>query len=99
MPLPLLAIGSLALAHLFDLASFIVMTGRHGLAAEANPIVYRLAEVAGLPGLTLAKVVAVSLGASVFFVLAPKRPKLAMVVLVFGVSAGVVGGVSNVISW
>ena len=99
VPVPLLAIALLALAHLFDLASFIVMTARHGLSAEANPIVARLAELFGLPGLTLAKLVAVALGASVFMVLGPKRPKLAMTVLVFGVAAGVVGGISNVISW
>jgi asparagine N-glycosylation enzyme membrane subunit Stt3 len=97
MPLPV-AIGALVLAHLFDLLSFIVLTARHGLAAEANPIVVRLAEELGLPGLTLAKFFAVVLGASVFAVLAPKRQRLAMTVLVFGVGAGLVGGFSNVIS-
>jgi hypothetical protein len=30
--------------------------------------------------------------------IAPKRPKLALALLIFGVTAGVVGGVSNVAS-
>jgi hypothetical protein len=97
VPLPV-AVVALVLAHLFDLLSFVVLTARHGLAAEANPIVVRLAEELGLPGLTLAKVAAVVLGASVFAILAPKRRGLAMTVLVFGVGAGLVGGVSNLIS-
>jgi hypothetical protein len=98
MPVPI-AIFVLAAAHLFDLVSFIVMTSRHGLAAEANPVVVKLAEEAGLPGLTLAKVLAVILGASVFVVLGPKRPKLASAVLVFGIAAGVIGGITNVASF
>ena len=97
MPVPV-AIAVLAAAHLFDLLSFVVMTDRHGLQAEANPVVYRLAELAGLPGLTLAKLFAVILGASVFMVLAPKRPKLASAVLFFGIAAGVIGGITNVAS-
>jgi hypothetical protein len=98
MPVPV-AIAVLAAAHLFDLVSFIVMTSRHGLSAEANPVVVKLAEQAGLPGLTLAKLFAVILGASVFMVLAPKRPKLASTVLIFGIAAGVVGGITNVASF
>jgi hypothetical protein len=97
MPVPA-AIAVLAAAHLFDLATFIVMTSRHGLDAEANPVVRQLAELAGLPGLTLAKLVAVILGASVFIVLGPKRPKLAAAVLFFGIAAGVIGGITNVAS-
>jgi hypothetical protein len=97
MPVPV-AVAVLAAAHLFDLLSFLVMTGRHGIQAEANPVVQRLAVELGLPGLTFAKIVAVVLGASVFIVLGPKRPRLAMVVLFFGIAAGVVGGLSNVAS-
>jgi hypothetical protein len=97
MPLPV-AIAFLALAHFFDLASFVVMTGRHGLAAEANPLVANLAQQLGLPGLTAAKILAVVLGSCVFIVLAPQHRRLAMTVLVFGVLAGLVGGLTNVAS-
>jgi hypothetical protein len=94
MPLPV-AIAVLALAHLFDLLTFAVMVGLHGPAAEANPLVYRLFEQLGMPGLTAAKIAAVVLGASVFVALAPRWPRLASVVLFFGIAAGVIGGITN----
>ena len=74
------------------------MTSRHGLKAEFNPLVVWMYGDFGLPGLTLAKLFAVILGASVFMVLAPKRPKLASAVLFFGIAAGVIGGITNVAS-
>ena len=96
-PLPQVVLLSvLALAHLFDYTSFLVMVGRHGLAAEANPIVVMLAQQAGLPGLTLAKVLTVGFAAMLMVALAPKRKRLAMGLLVFGIGAGLVGGISNV---
>lgn len=97
MPVPI-AIGALVFAHLFDLVSFVVMVGRHGLNAEANPLVRNLAEQLGLPGLTLAKILAVVLGACVFIVLSAENRRLAMTVLVFGICAGMVGGFTNLIS-
>ena len=93
------ALAVLALAHLFDYASFLVLIDRHGLAAEANPIVVEIAQTAGLPGLTLAKVATVAFAAVLMVVIAPRRRKLAMALLVFGVCAGLVGGVSNVASF
>jgi hypothetical protein len=90
------ALGVLALAHIFDYASFLVMVDRHGLAAEANPIVVQLAEGAGLPGLTLAKVLTVGFAAVLLTVIAPRRKRLAMGLFVFGVGAGLLGGISNI---
>jgi hypothetical protein len=95
MPLPL-ALGILALAHVFDWASFLVMVGRHGLGAEANPIVVTLFEDAGVPGVTLAKLATVAFAALLAVLLAPKRRRMAMVLLAFGVAAGLIGGFSNV---
>jgi hypothetical protein len=92
---PLIAFAALAAAHLFDFVSFIVMTGRHGIAAELNPIVVALAEGYGLPGLTVAKIAAVLLLGSVFLVLAPQRRRLASSVMLIGIAAGVLGGISN----
>ena len=94
MPIPI-AIAVLFFAHMFDLVSFLMMTARHGLAAEANPIVIRLAEQLGLPGLTIAKLLAVVVAVCVFVVLAPRNPRLAAGVLGFGIIAGVVGGMTN----
>ena len=96
--MPLVALAALAAAHLFDLASFVVMTGRHGLAAELNPIVVMLAEGFGLPGLTIAKIASVVFLGAVFVVLSPKRRRLATSVLVIGIAAGLLGGISNIAS-
>jgi hypothetical protein len=71
---------------------------RHGLAAEANPVVVLLAQELGLPGLTLAKVVAVGFALLVMFLVARHNRALAGGVLVIGVAAGLVGGFSNVAS-
>lgn len=88
---------ALIAAHVFDLASFLVMTERHGMAAEANPIVVALAAEIGLGGLTVVKIASVLIGGSVFVMLAHgRRRKLAMGVVMFGVAAGLVGGLSNV---
>ncbi len=57
--MPLIALGILAVAQLFDYVSFMVMIERHGLAAELNPIVVALANNVGLLGLTLVKAGAV----------------------------------------
>jgi hypothetical protein len=95
MPLPL-ALGVLTLAHLFDWASFLVMIGRHGLGAEANPIVVTLFEEAGVPGVTLAKLATVAFAALLALLLAPKRRRMAMALLSFGMLAGFVGGISNI---
>ena len=92
------AIAILALAHFFDYASFLVLLGRHGLAAEANPIVVRIAEEAGLPGLTLAKIATVAFAAALALVIAPRRRRLSFALLVFGIAAGLIGGITNVAS-
>lgn len=106
-PIPCLGTGSetvpqaislvfLALAQLFDYVSFLVMVDRHGLAAEANPIVVLLAQETGLPGLTLAKVLTVAFAALLMTLIAPRRRGLAIGLLVFGIGAGLLGGVSNI---
>jgi hypothetical protein len=95
----ILALAALAVAHLFDYASFIVLINRHGLAAEANPIVVSIAEQAGLLGLTIAKVGTVTFAAVLVLLIAPRRRNLAAALLIFGVCAGLVGGFSNVASF
>lgn len=94
-----LAIAALAMAHFFDYATFLILVSRHGLAAEANPIVVRIAQTSGIPGLTLAKVLTVAFAASLMVLIAPRRPKLALALVAFGVAAGLVGGISNVASF
>jgi hypothetical protein len=93
------ALGILALAHFFDYASFLILISRHGLAAEANPIVVRIAQTAGIPGITIAKLATVAFAALLMVVIAPRRKRLAYGLLVFGVAAGLLGGFSNVASF
>ena len=88
----------LALAHAFDYVSFLVMTSKHGLAAELNPVVVTLAEQFGLPGLTIAKLASVGFLAAVVLIAAPQRRRVAGGLLVIGISVGVLGGVSNIAS-
>ena len=75
--MPLVALAALVAAHLFDLASFVVMTGRHGLTAELNPIVVMLAEGYGLPGLTVAKIASVVLLGTVVGIVVRLRTRAA----------------------
>lgn len=88
----------LALAHAFDYVTFLVMTSKHGLAAELNPVVVGLAEQFGLPGLTIAKLGSVAFLAGVVILAAPQRRKVAGALVVIGISVGVLGGVSNIAS-
>lgn len=92
------AIVLLTVAHFLDYASFVAMIARHGLEAELNPLVVLIFEKLGLIGVTLAKVAAVGLAASVAVVLIQRRGTLAGIVLGFGIASGLIGAFSNVIS-
>jgi hypothetical protein len=92
------AILLLVAAHAFDYVSFLVMTSKHGLAAELNPVVVRIAEDLGLPGLTIAKVASVVFLASVVVLVSPQRRRVAGTLAFVGISAGLLGGVSNIAS-
>jgi hypothetical protein len=94
-----LALVALVGAHAFDYVTFLVMVTHHGLAAELNPIVARLAEDYGLAGLTLAKGAAVTFLATSVLLLAPRRPRTAAALTLIGIGVGLVGGISNVASF
>lgn len=91
----LVAIGALALAQTFDYLTFLLMTARHGLGAEMNPFVIRLATELGLTGLTLAKIVFVCFAALAAMVIARRQKRVGMALLALGVVVGFVGGASN----
>ena len=97
--MPIAALGLLAMAHLFDFATFLVMTSRHGLAAEINPVVLKVAQEYGLPGLTLAKAATVIfLSVTVVLLARTHRRGTASVLLMIGIAAGVFGGLTNIAS-
>jgi hypothetical protein len=95
---PAFALVALSLAHIFDDTSFLALMSRYGLAAEANPLVVMLAQETGLPGLTLAKIVSVAFATILVSVIASWRRSVAVAVLVFGVAAGLIGGLSNIVA-
>ena len=96
--MPALPLAALAVAQLFDLVSFIVMVDRHGLAAELNPLVVALARAFDIPGLAIVKLLIVGYVAATVGVIAQRYPRLASVVVLFGTTVGVVGGLSNIAS-
>ena len=91
-----MSLAILVAVHMFDLASFVVMTELHGMEAEANPLVVFLHGEIGLHGLTVLKLAVVTFGSAVFVMLAPQRRRLAMAIAFYGIAAGLVGGLSNV---
>ena len=98
--MPLLpAIGFLALAQFFDYVSFLLMTARHGLAAEINPLVVLMAQNVGLSGLTVAKAAAVVIAAATIVIVGRRHRRAAAGVLFLGSVAGLVGGISNVATY
>ena len=94
------AVVTLTVAQLLDLGTFIRMVDRHGIAAEANPLVSHIVGQLGLPYITVAKVTALSLVVAVTVILteAPSRrghPRLARLVVAVAVIAGIIGGWTN----
>jgi hypothetical protein len=94
-------IAALLAAQLFDFGTFLLMIERHGIGAEANPIVAHGFIAFGWPIVVVAKVSLVVLVGSILVLLgreATARPvsgRLAAIVVVAAVAAGLLGGISN----
>jgi hypothetical protein len=93
-------LAALFAAQFFDLGTFSVMVGRHGIAAELNPIVVQGFVGWGMLLVVVAKLALFVLVGSIVVLLAryPARRtslSLAAVVTVMAVVAGFTGGVSN----
>jgi uncharacterized protein DUF5658 len=86
----------LLVAHLFDLSTFSVMVVRHGLAAEANPVVAAIADQLGLVALVAGKLALVVYLAAAVLVISGRHPRMAAGLLLVGTVAGLFGGFSNV---
>ena len=94
-------LASLFAAQFFDFGTFAVMVGRHGIAAEANPIVAQGFADFGLPLVAIAKAALTVLVAAVI-VLLDRHDRLgraglglSAAVSLFAVLAGLTGGLSN----
>ena len=93
-------LAALFAAQFFDLGTFSLMVDRHGVAAEANPIVAQGFADWGMVLVVVAKIALFVLVGSIVFLLAqhPTRRaslSLAAVITVVAVVAGFTGGVSN----
>lgn len=98
-----LRLATLFAAQLFDFGTFTVMVGRHGIVAEANPIVAQGFIAFGLPLVALAKIAVVILVGAVIVLLdrnhraVRARLELSALVTIIAVAAGLTGGISNVL--
>jgi hypothetical protein len=95
-----LAVVVVTVAQLLDLGTFLRMVALHGAAAEANPFVASMLVGHGLPFVAVAKVAALSLAVSSIVVLAGRvdgrrSPRLAAVIALAAIGAGLVGGWTN----
>lgn len=103
-----LRLVTLAAAQVLDLWTFGLMVGRHGIAAEANPLAAQLFVAMGLPVLVAGKVaLVVAIGALAVAGAAVLRRPLAGtgsvrawaavrgVPLALAVAAGLIGGITN----
>ena len=93
-------LAALFAAQFFDLGTFTLMVDRHGVAAEANPIIAQGFADWGMVLVVAAKIALFVLVGSIVALLAqhPKRRSslgIAAVVTVVAVVAGFTGGVSN----
>jgi hypothetical protein len=98
-----LRVAALFAAQLFDFGTFTVMVGRHGIEAEANPLIAQGFMAYGLPLLALTKAALILLVGSILVLLdrpgaSPRMTRLAATtVALLAVASGLVGGLSNVL--
>ena len=85
------------LAQLADLVTFLVMIDLHGVAAEANPLVVAMLDVHRLGLLVAAKIAVWAIALACAALLARRTPRLAELVVAFGIGAGIVGAISNIL--
>jgi hypothetical protein len=98
-----LRVAALFAAQLFDFGTFTVMVGRHGIEAEANPLIAQGFIAYGLPLLALTKAALILLVGSILVLL--DRPRelarmtrlVATTVALLAVAGGMAGGLSNVL--
>jgi hypothetical protein len=100
MRVVLVAVVTMSVAQLLDLATFVLMMQRVGLSAEANPLVAAMFGAYGMPVLAIVKVALLALVTAVVAVITTPTMRraqaaLIVVVLALAITAGVVGGATN----
>lgn len=95
MPL-LIPLAAIVFFQVADYWSFLVMIGRHGLAAEANPLVFAIVGELGVVGATAAKLAGLTIASASVILLARRHRRMATAVIVAAVASGLVGTVTNI---
>jgi hypothetical protein len=102
MPVLPVALVTMAIAQLFDLATFVTMVRRVGPTAEANPIVATVLGTGGVEAVVLVKVALVVLVGAVTIALVSNRDsgmrRAAKILVGCAIAAGVFGGWTNAIT-
>lgn len=102
MPILVPSLLTMAIAQLFDLATFMTMVRRLGPGAEVNPFVASMLGTGGMPEVVLAKLALVVLvGATAVVLLSARgrRPqRVGALLLGCAIVAGVFGGWTNAIT-
>ncbi len=103
MPILAPALATMVAAQLLDLATFVSMIRRVGIAGEANPFVIGLFQDGGLPTLILAKLALIVLIGSVAVALLAARGRTfhraGGVLLAAAIVAGILGGWTNFLTF
>jgi hypothetical protein len=98
-----LRLATILAAQLFDFATFTIMIARHGIVGEANPIVAQGFVAFGLPIVVIGKIALIVLCGSLQVVLlrgvgtGRASWRLATLVALLAVAAGLAGGISNLV--
>ena len=95
-----LRLATLFLAQALDLATFSVMVARHGVEAEANPIVTDLFGWFGMPAVIVAKLALVLLIGSLSVAASSRGGRgvwsiVGGLPLALAIAAGLIGGITN----
>jgi hypothetical protein len=95
-----LRLATLALAQAFDLATFNIMVARHGMIAEANPLVHQLFGSMGMSAIVFAKLAIVLLTAALCLAASARGGRGVWAVvgglpLAIGIAGGLIGGITN----
>ncbi len=96
----LLRFVTLFAAQMFDFATFNVMVGSRGVAAEANPLVQGLFLSLGTPAVVLAKMLLIALIMALGVAAAVRGGQgrwaaIGGLPLALGIAAGLIGGITN----
>lgn len=91
-------LAAFVLAQLSDLVTFLLMIDLRGAGAEANPIVSTFLDLHHLGLLIAAKIAAWAVALSCAALLSRRTPRLAELVVLFGIGVGLIGAVSNLIA-